>query len=184
VKPSPLSPPVHPAPATECDDAHRKTVADLFRAGIVLEKRVGAIYGQLARRFDHHREVFDFWKGMQADEIGHAEALDQIRAALTAADLARPVDAKTWSGAADLERFLARDRVGPVKTLDDAYLLAHEIEFSEINAIFKFLAAKSIPFEDRADFVISQLSQHQEKITSFGRTFGDRAWRRRIAAKA
>lgn len=68
-------------------------------------------------------------------------------------------------------------------TLADAYLLAHEIEFSEVNAIFKFLSTESVPLEDRSAFVIAQISQHQEKITSFNRTYGGRAWRCAILAR-
>ena len=84
----------------------------------------------------------------------------------------------------EIDRFLSGDRVRTVQTIADAYLLAHEIEFSEVNAIFKFLAVKSVSLEARSDFVLSQLSEHQEKITSFSRTFGGRDWRRRVLAQA
>ncbi|MBI9087113.1 MAG: hypothetical protein JEZ11_26200 [Desulfobacterales bacterium] len=164
------------------DSGDQKTLADLFRAAIALEEQAGAIYDQLSHRFAHVPEIHAFWKGMQADEIGHAEALETIRDSQTAADLSRRIDPKMWSEAVEINRFLSGDRVRMVETLDDAYMLAHEIEFSEVNAIFKFLAVKSVSLEARSDFVLSQIRQHQEKITSFNHTFGDRAWRRSILA--
>lgn len=165
------------------DSADQKTLADLFRAAIALEEQAGAIYDQLSQRFAHLPEIHDFWQGMQADELSHAEALKRIRDSQTATDLSRRIDPKKWAEAVAIERFLAGDRIGPVRTLDDAYMLAHEIEFSEVNAIFAFLAEKSVTLDDRADFVLSQIGHHQEKITSFNRTFGDRPWRRRILAE-
>ena len=46
-------------PRTE-DGDDPMTVADLFRIGIALEKQVGVIYGQLARRFARFQELQDF----------------------------------------------------------------------------------------------------------------------------
>lgn len=167
----------------EHNNTDAKTVSDLFDLGIALEKRAAKIYDALSRSFPHFSKVQAFWEGMKADEILHAETLERIRDALPAADLLRKVDSKIWAEAREIERFLSGDRLGPIETLEDAYMLAHEIEFSEVNTIFKFLAEKAVPFEARAEFVLSQITHHQDKITSFDRRLGSRAWRKRIAIR-
>ena len=163
------------------DGAEANTVSDLFDLGIALERRAAEIYDRFSSGFSHEPQVQAFWKGMVADEIEHAETLERIRDALPAADLDRRIDAKIWIEAIEIKRFLSGDSIEAIETLEDAYMLAHEIEFSEVNTIFKFLAEKSVPFETRAEFVLSQITHHQDKITSFDAKFGSREWRRRIA---
>ena len=165
------------------DSNATKTLDDLFRIGIALENRAGDIYHKFSGMFAPVQQIHDFWKGMEADERDHARDLERIRNALTETDLAQAIEPDLWFAAEEIERFLSDNRADSVKDLDEAYMLAHEIEFSEVNAIFRFLANRSVSLDARADFVLSQITQHQDKITSFTRRFGGRNWRSRIPAK-
>ena len=75
---------------------------------------------------------------------------------------------------------LSKDLVGSINTLDDAYELAHQIEFSEVNAIFKFLSSELIPFDKQEKIISSGIVQHQQKLLDLSRDFGDREWRKEI----
>jgi hypothetical protein len=72
---------------------------------------------------------------------------------------------------------LNKDLIGPIETLDDAYELAHGLEFSEVNTIFAFLAGEYVPSEHRKEFVRVEITRHLEKLTHFGENFGEKDWR-------
>ena len=65
--------------------------------------------------------------------------------------------------------------------LNDAYEVAHELEFSEINGIFKFLTIEVITSEERSKFMRDEITKHERKLLDFGDTFGDKTWRMQIA---
>jgi hypothetical protein len=64
--------------------------------------------------------------------------------------------------------------------LNDAYELAHELENSEVNSIFKFLTSELIPSDKQEEFIFSTIKQHQQKLLDFDRNFGDSEWRKGI----
>jgi len=65
--------------------------------------------------------------------------------------------------------------------LDDAYELAHELEFSEINSIFELLAAEPVPSDNQEKLIHSIIVKHQQKILDFSHNFGDKEWRQGIS---
>ena len=160
-----------------------KTLDALFGVAISLENLAAAVYGRFSIWFGHVGPVAAFWKMMQADEHEHAAVLEKIRASLSREELDSPADPKLWVEAVNLQRFLSGQPAGPINSLEDAFELAHEIEFSEVNTIFRFLATRFVPFKARSEFVLSQITRHQKKISSFSREFGGRAWRLRIQAR-
>jgi hypothetical protein len=82
-----------------------------------------------------------------------------------------------------VQDYLDKDLIGPIKNLDDAYEIAHQLEFNEINTIFKFLANEVVPNNDRRGLLLSTLQEHQDKLMNFNENFGDRAWRRGISSR-
>jgi Lhr-like helicase len=65
-------------------------------------------------------------------------------------------------------------------TLDDAYELAHELEHSEVNAVFQFLATDFVPSEERTEYVVAAITRHQNKLMRFNQSHGSRQWRQGI----
>ena len=126
------------------------------------------------------QDLSDFWDELVKDEKRHATTLQDVKKLLTLEQLLTSSDKKMWDDVASIQRLLNKDLVGAIKTLDDAYELAHELEFSEVNAVFKFLAAELIPSEERKKFVVTEIKQHQQKLLDFSRNFGDRNWRKGI----
>ncbi len=152
----------------------------LFELAIEIEYKAAHIYERLSKLFSHVQGLSDFWDELVKDEKRHATTLQDVKKLLTPQQLLTHSDKKMWDNIASIQRLLSKDLVGAIKTLDDAYELAHELEFSEVNAIFKFLAAGFIPSDERKKHVVSEIKQHQQKLLDFSRNFGDRNWRKGI----
>ncbi len=67
--------------------------------------------------------------------------------------------------------------------MNDAYELAHELEFFETNSVRTFLSAELASSRERHIFLRKEVHRHQGKLMSFTRNFGDRAWRRQIVCQ-
>jgi rubrerythrin len=161
----------------------RPTLEDLFERAIEIEKTAAEVYATFSRWFSHVPRVSAFWRELNQDEIEHAETLGAIRDRLTPQQLSSAAEEGIWKAVHDIRNRLRKDWKGHVDTLDDAYDLAHELEFSEVNAVFRFLAVDVVPSEEREKFVVSQITQHQQKLLDFGQEFADRAWRRQIHSR-
>ena len=67
--------------------------------------------------------------------------------------------------------------IGRIETLDHAYQVAHDLEFSEINAIFKYLTTDLVSQTSRSEIITYQMNEHQQKLADFDRRYGDKNWR-------
>lgn len=157
-----------------------ETVEQLFKHSIEIEYKAAHIYETLSKLFSHVPGLTGFWQGLMEDERRHVTILQEIQKLLTPEQLLAHSDQKMWEAVAGIQRKLSEDLVGAINTLDDAYELAHELEFSEVNAVFQFLAAECVPSDERKQFVRSEIEQHQKKLLDFGPNFGDRDWRKGI----
>ena len=117
------------------------------------------------------------------EEMQHANTLQDIRKSLTVEQLQSPCDKELSDIVARTQRMLRGVLTESIKNLDDAYELAHELEFSELNAIFKLLATKFFPPEQRRQ-IVPNIMQHQQKLLDFSHNFGDRDWRKGISIHA
>jgi hypothetical protein len=157
-----------------------ETIEHLFEYSIEIEYKAAHIYETLSKLFSHVPGLTVFWQGLVEDEIRHATILQEIRKMLTPEKLLSRSDKKIWDDVAGIQRNLSKDLIAAINTLHDAYELAHDLEFSEVNAVFKFLAAEFVPFDERKQFVFSDIDQHQKKLLDFSRNFGGRDWRKGI----
>ncbi len=157
-----------------------QTIAELFKCAIDIEKRACNLYEQLSKLFSHVHEVSAFWDGLAIDELGHMKMLKDIYTSLTQEQLLSPADKEIWKNVIKIQYLLNKDLIGPINSLNDAYELAHEVEFSEVNNIFKFLTIEVVPFEERKNLVIANINQHQQKLIDFSQNFGDKVWRKQI----
>jgi hypothetical protein len=155
------------------------TTAQLFDLAIDIERKAAALYAEMEAKFKHVALVADFWRRMHNDEIEHEAILTDARDRLPAEVLAQQPGVGFAVQVADARRWIDRIAVDHITTLDDAYELAHELEFSEVNAIFKVLAMAVVPAETQRRFVVDHIERHQSSLLEFGRDY-DRDRRRRI----
>lgn len=155
----------------------------VFGRAISIELQVADIFSRIGRLFSHVPELSGFWQELSEDEVRHATSLTAVRDMVDPAKLLTQCDHELWDNVAQVQRMLDRDLVGPINLLNDAYELAHDLEFSEVNAIFKLLAAEFVPSDARTQFVTSEIAQHQAKLSDFSENFGDRNWRMGIDAQ-
>ena len=157
-----------------------QTIDSLFKRAIEIERKASVIYLEFANMFSHIPEITTFWIDLHGDELQHMQALTNIHNTLQQEQLSSISDEKILNSLRKAENELNKDLISPIKNLDDAYELAHDLENSEINGIFKFLTNSFIPFEEHSDFVIANIQHHQQKLIDFNHTMGDRAWRKQI----
>ena len=75
------------------------------------------------------------------------------------------------------------DGMQVIHTLEDAYETAHEVEYSEVNALFVLLAQRFIVQEDRKKIYLAEIREHMAKLNKFTKLFGDSRWRKDINIK-
>lgn len=159
------------------------TVELLLTYAIEIEYKAAQIYGTLSELFPQVPGLSAFWQGLKNDELAHVDILRQTQMQMTPEQLLRNPGSKTWKDLKNLQLLLSSDLLAEVNTLDDAYELAHDLEFSEVNTIFQYLTVDCIPSEKRKQLIKSTIGDHQKKISDFSRTFGDREWRRSISVQ-
>jgi hypothetical protein len=157
-----------------------ETIEHLFEYMIEIEYKAAHFYETLSKLFSHVPGLTVFWQGLVEDEIRHATVLQEIGKLLTPEKHLSRSDKKIWDDVARIQRKLSKDLIGAINTLDDAYELAHDLEFSEVNAVFIFLAAECVPSDERKRFVRHEIEQHQKKLLDFSHKFGGRDWRKGI----
>ena len=156
------------------------TIARLFAKAIEIEYMAARFYEALTDLFPHMPGIAVFWRGLTADEMEHALILEETRKRLTPEQIESPADPKMWKSLTQIHQKLSKNLIEEIETLDDAYELAHDLEFSEVNAIFQFLTTECIPHETRIEFVRLAIQRHQSKLLDFTQNYGDKAWRKDI----
>ncbi len=154
-----------------------------FALAIECEDRARRIYASLGDRFAHVPEAAGLWAQMMQDEERHLAQLRSIREALTREQLAQPADEGTLARAQAVVVAPFEHRLAAVKTLDEAYELAHELEHAEVNRIFAVLANAFIPRAERRAFYLANLKEHAGRLADFASRHGGAEWRRGIRAR-
>ena len=159
------------------------TVNELLDLAIKAEKTAEHVYRRLQAKFAPHADVARFWRNYAAAEVGHAQALKRIREALGREELAAPADAETAAAAQRLLKFPVEKALQEVRTLEDAYELANEIESGETNVVFDFLITHFASDAQAQSLIRSQLRDHVAKIsTGFPARFKSSASRLSVKA--
>lgn len=165
--------------------SNTETVAKLFEYAISLERGAETLYRELERMFASYPEIASFWKHYADEEKGHASYLERVRV---------NVDANRLSAKADddilrkVHRCLAEAsaaRLVNIKTLEDAYQLAVELENSETNAVFEFVILNFSTDElaKSRSFLHTQLSAHITRLeTDFPASYRSAAARQSVFA--
>ena len=164
------------------ESSHKQTMDQLFDKAIAFEKRAAETYVELARLFSHYPEVSAVWNHMRDDELLHADVLQNLRTELSHEYLSSVVEEAIWEKVISVNQLLSGDLIGPIKNVGDAYELAHQLEASEVNAIFEFLI-ETMPNRERKRFVVSMITEHLERLYSLDRKFQGKVGMRHILAR-
>ena len=148
------------------------TLANLLRLAIKAEETAEVFYRRLAEKFFEFDEISTLWEKMAEDENAHVRYIENIRESLTPAQLDADTDFDLLRKANEVVKFSADELLNSVKTLNEAYNLAHDIEHSEVNYVFRFLINKFADSEQVKKFAIAQLKEHLDRLMNFGKKFG------------
>lgn len=156
-----------------------ETWATLFELVIELEKAAADFYRGLAEKFSHVPKVSEFFIGMLMDEIQHVQVATNIRGSLTPSQLHDPAEPLLLRKVRETLRCLDEDKLNSVRTLDDAYQMAHQLESSEIDTILKLLMSRFGDFDAEKRFAVLDI-RHADKLTEFFQASGSAEWRKSI----
>lgn len=100
---------------------------------------------------------------------------------MTEARRSEVVEAHLRAMVSSVDRQLEAAAKTPVRTLNDAYDIAHMLESSEVNAVFELILIAPLDDEAKKELLRTQLEEHVDRLNSFGRTH-DRSVREGIVA--
>jgi hypothetical protein len=145
----------------------------IFEKAIETKKRVGQIYRQFARLFSHIPEVEDFWRKMNINQITHADWLKEIKESLTEEQILSLPEVELVLKTHSIKNLFDKHSKKEIGSLHDAYEVAHEIESSEVNNLFKMLSREFISSEKKKNFILAEIDEHRRQIMSFPEKFED-----------
>lgn len=157
-----------------------KTLSDLFECAIVNELKAADIFANFRDDYSFHEGLAEFWEDMRKDEIMHSDVLRKIHNDLPDEKLSEKPDKQVCEYAERAYQLIRRIAEEKPKNLDEAYELAHELEFCELNEVYLILLNNKVDDDNAKEFIKSEISNHQKKMTDFKDRFGDREWRKRI----
>ncbi len=159
------------------------TIAHLIELAIQGERLSETFYLRLAKKFSNHPDVADFWNGYAAEENGHARWLIKLRERAGEERLAQPADPEVLQQAQRALATPVESLLAGVKTLQDAYDAANELEHSETNAVFEFLISYFAEDDQAQIFLRAQLNEHIGRLMiDFPKRLGTGTLRRGIQA--
>jgi hypothetical protein len=162
--------------------AHTETAATLFELAIAAEEQLESFYRELTEKFERVPAVSVVWNAVADDERKHAETLANIRDSLPPNVLSSEEDPAQVRKAREVLRAITDCASDSVKTLEDAYQLAHGLENSGVNMVFTILVEQYSPSDGRLDLILPAIEIHLERLRSFSRLPDSHIWRKGIPA--
>jgi hypothetical protein len=148
-----------------------KTSKNVYRRFLEFEERAAAIYAQFASRFSQDPKLGSFWLDMALHEKQHAGLLQFCLCdGSFASDL--PDNAEIQKLGALFKR-IERRAADPNLTVEEAFLLAVELETSEINVIYCHLTTglhRSMYLLRRK--IVTSLPDHVDELLEAAPKFG------------
>jgi len=143
----------------------------IFEKAIETKRRVGQIYRQFARLFSHIPEVEDFWRKMNINQITHADWLKEIKESLTEEQILSLPQVELVLKTHSIKNLFDKHSKKEIGNLHDAYEVAHEIESSEVNNLFKMLSSEFISSEKKKNFILAEIDEHRRQIMNLPERF-------------
>jgi rubrerythrin len=160
-----------------------KTIQVLFELAINWETQARDLYADFANLFSHEPMVSAFWIQLSKDESGHIDVLKDILNTISTEKRLMEVGKEQWTSVARVEGLIKEASTRKVLTLDDAYELAHQLEMSEVNTLFKILANDYLPDEEGHKFILSDVKEHIVRLMKFGKEY-TQSQKRRINVRS
>jgi rubrerythrin len=149
-----------------------KTVQMLFELAINWETQAHDLYTNFANLFNHEPNISAFWIQLSEDESGHIDVLKDILKKTPTEKLLTAVrNAEQWNYVTRVEGLIKDASTKKIQTLDDAYELAHQLEISEINTMFKMLVKEYLPDEEGHKFILSDFNEHIVRFMKFKKEY-------------
>ncbi len=145
----------------------------IFEKAIETKKRVGQIYRQFARLFSHVPEVEDFWRKMNINQNTHADWLKETKESLSEEQILSLPEVELVLKTHSIKNLFDKHSKKEIGNLHDAYEVAHELEFSEVNDLFKILTSQFVSCEKKKDLILSEIDEHRKQIKNLPEKFGE-----------
>jgi len=148
-----------------------KTIQALLELAINWETQARDLYANFANLFNHEPKVSAFWIQLSKDESGHIDVLKDILNKTPTEKLLMEVSNEQWNSVTRVEVLIKEASTRKIQTLDDAYELAHQLEMSEVNTVFKILVNDYLPDEEGHKFILSDVKEHIDRLMKFGKEY-------------
>jgi len=160
-----------------------RTIQALFELAINWETQARDLYANFANLFNHEPKVSTFWIQLSKDESGHIDVLKDILKKTPTEKRLMEVGNEQWNSVTRVEGLIKEASTRKVLTLDNAYELAHQLEMSELNTLFKIFVNDYLPDEEGHKFILSDVKEHIERIMKFGKEY-TQSQKRRINVRS
>jgi rubrerythrin len=148
-----------------------KTIQALLELAINWETQARDLYANFANLFNHEPKVSTFWIQLSRDESWHIDVLKDILNKISIEKCLMKVSNKQWNSVTRVEGLIKEASTSKIQTLADAYELAHQLEMSELNTLFKILVNDYFPDEKGHKFILSDVTEHIERFMKFGKEY-------------
>ena len=156
-----------------------KTIQLLLELAINCETQAHDLYVTFANLFSHEPKVSAFWKQLSKDESRHRKILKDFLKEMPREKLLAEMGDEQRNSVSRIAGLMKEATSSKIQTLDDAYELAHQLETSEINSLFKMLVNEFLPDEEGHKFILSDVNEHVDMLMKFGKEY-TQSQRRRI----
>lgn len=140
------------------------SIAHLIELAIQGERFTERFYHRLAAKFSHYPEIARFWEQYAVEENGHARWLENLRIRADRNRLNETADTEILQQAESAINKPIEQWLSNIKTLQDAYEVANELEHSETNTVFEFLISYFTEDPETAAFLRTQLNDHVGRL--------------------
>ena len=162
------------------DSNSELVLGKILERAIESKEKVGQIYRRFADLFSHLPEIEDFWNKMSLNQITHADWLKEIKESMTEEQILSLPEVELVLKTHSIRSLFDSQLEKEISSLDDAYKIAHEIEFSEVNDLCKILSSELISSEKKKDFILAEIDEHRQQIKNLPGKFGDRILRKEV----
>lgn len=155
----------------------------ILEKAIETKEKVGQIYLRFAELFSHIPEIGDFWKKMNFNQSTHADWLKEIKESLSEEQILSLPEVEWVLKTHAIKSLFDKHSGREIDNLHDAYEIAYEIEFSEVNDLFKMLSNEFIPSEEKKNIILTAIDVHKQQIMDLYEKFDDRSLMKDIKAE-
>jgi rubrerythrin len=148
-----------------------ETLGWLIEKAVDWECAARDFYVSLTDSFASEPEISAFWRGMSEQESQHAAAYRSIERSIEGCRLSEAIGPEELDYARSVDALWVEVGTQRIETLDEAYELAHVLEGSEVNTVFRMVVLSRMSNAERRDALAAELDDHLDRLTEFGRLY-------------